>query len=63
MALRKDATSMRKSLTYPGLAGNEDREKRIETTVMGYIESSKRLHSSLNPKPIVGYSKNPFLHS
>ena len=27
------------------LAGNEGREKKMETTIMGYIEATVRIHS------------------
>ena len=31
-------------LTYLWLAGNEGREKKMETTIMGYIGTTVRIH-------------------
>ena len=31
--------------------GNDGMEKKMETTIMGYIGTTLRIHSSLNPIP------------
>ena len=49
-------------LVHARLAGNEGMEQTmVTTTIMGYIGTTIRIHFSLNPKPIMGYYKDPFL--
>ena len=44
---------METTIVYWGYIGRM--EKKIETTIMGYIGTSIRIHSfTLNPKPVVG---------
>ena len=42
---------------FSWLAGNKGMEKKMETTITGYIGATMRIHSCLNPNPnpIMGY--------
>ena len=49
VALQRIPSSPGKQLTYPWLAKNEGMEKKMETTIMGFIGTTIRIYS-LNPK-------------